>query len=409
MMTIDFIGRGDELRRMEDLCGNGGIVRVSGRHGVGKTAFVSRFCRDRPHTMFSCRSTGRRSNLRALSEIAGTEVRSVQEAIDALYTMVNGGLVVLDNCCRIDGCERIVPNEGQTVILVDRTMSDADIVLEPFDLRVSGDFFPDCMPRERLLIYAVTGGVPGYMTMFDRNVSVSDNIESLFFRENGRLHSEPERLLRAMGIREPDGYLSVLTAMSEGSDTVNGIMRCSDDNSTAAVLKHLGPLMGILVERHVPDGLTRASYRIRDNMIRFWLRFVQPRADSIASGEGDLFADIPDEEIDGYLSTVYREVCSQYMEDGYGCRIETWKASENGDTSFAQHSDGDSAHFVSCTWSKRPVGTETLRLLTEHAGRRCPGKERTYVMFSSGGFRRDLEQMSEESDIDLVPLEGMFW
>lgn len=408
-MTSEFIGRTDELEILTALCDNGGVIRIGGRNGVGKTAFVSEFCKGREHIMFSCRPNGRMRNLKALSMIAGVEISDVQYAIDVLSERKEGGIVVIDNSHRLDGCEDIVANDGQTVILVSSFHSDADIVLEPFDLRESGYFFPDCMPREKLLIYAVTGGVPRYMTMFDRNVSVSDNIESLFFRENGPLHSEPERLLRSMNIREPEGYLSVLTVMSEGIDTINGIMKGSDDNSTAAVVKHLDPLIDVIVERHVPEGMTRASYHIRDNMMRFWLGFVQSHADEIASGKRHIFEDLSDDDIEGYLSSIYREVCSRYLDDGYGYRIEDWTTPEGSDTSFAHCSDDEEAYFISCTWSKRPIGKNVMKQLTDFAGRKSPGKDRTYVMFSAGGFKKDLEMMSEKQDIDLVPLEGMFW
>jgi hypothetical protein len=45
----------------------------------------------------------------------------------------------------------------------------------------------------------------------------------------------------------------------------------------------------------------------------------------------------------------------------------------------------------------------------DYAGRKAPGKDRTFIMFSAGGFKKDMEQISEEQDIDMVPLEGMFW
>ena len=410
MMSPELIGRTDELELLQELCDTMGIIHIGGRSGVGKTAFVSEFCKDRDHIMFSCRPTGKVRNLKALSELVGKEVTSLQDALDVVSECSEDRrIIVIDNAHRLDGIDDIVVNGNIVLILVSQFFDDAEIVLEPFDLRESGYFFPDCMPREKLLIYAVTGGVPGYMTRFDRNISISDNIERLFFRENGQLYSEPERLLRSMNIREPEGYLSVLTAMSEGTDTINGIMRGSDDKSTSAVVRHLDPLMDKLVVRHVPEGMTRASYRISDNMMRFWLSFVQNHANDIASGRNHIFADIVEDEMEGYLSTVYRETCSKYVDDGYGYTIEEWTEPDEKGTVFSHCSDDDEVCFISCTWSKRPVGKGALQALMEYAGRKAPGKERTFIMFSAGGFKKDMEQISEEQDIDMVPLEGMFW
>ena len=412
-MASNFIGRADELDILQDLYENGAeIIRISGRRGIGKTAFVSEFCRGREHIMFSYRPTGHVRNMRALSELVGSDTipDSVQDAVSYLSGTKDGRILfVIDNADRIPDIDSLEPMGDMTIVLVGTGLDDADIELEPFDLRESGYFFPDCMPREKLLIHAVTGGIPSYMTGFDRNISVADNIENLFFRENGRLFGEPESLLRSMGIREPEGYLSVLSAMSEGEDTINGIMRGSDDNSTASVLKHIEPLLGTVVERHVPEGMTRASYRLSDNMMRFWLGFVQDRFDEIASGRNHIFADLVEDEMDGYLSTVYRETCSRYMDDGYGYDIEGWTEPDENRTYYTHCVDDEEAYFISCTWSRRPAGKETLDSLRKYAGRKAPGRERMFIMFSAGGFRKDLELMAEEQDVDLVPLEGMFW
>lgn len=412
-MSPNFIGRADELDILQELYENGAeIIRISGRRGIGKTALVSEFCRSRRNVFFSCRPTGRLQNLRALSDAVGSDrpVGDIQDAVDIVGRRSDGRtILVIDNADGIYDTESLDIPQNVTLILVGRDLEDADITLEGFDLRESGYFFPDCMPRERLLIYAVTGGIPSYMTVFDRNVSVSDNIESLFFKENGRLFVEPESLLRSMGIREPEGYLSVLSAMSEGEDTVNGIMRKSDDKSTAAVLKHVEPLIGTLVDRHVPEGMVRASYRISDNLMHFWLRFVQGHADEIAFGRNHIFADMVEDEMDEYLFTVYREVCSRYLDDGYGCVVEEWTASDGDRTCYAYCHDDEDAYFVSCSWSRRPAGKEIYESLRRFAGRKAPGRERTFIMFSAWGFRKDMELMSEETDVDLVPLEGMFW
>ena len=409
-MPLDFIGRTDELEMLRELYENNAkIIRVTGRRGVGKTTLVLKFCRDVKNIYFSYRPTGRTRNLKALSERIGSEnmVRDIRDAIRIIGKECDDRIVfVVDNTNDIKAPD-VPPN--MTLVLVGRNLEDADIVLKGFDLRESGYFFPDCMPMEKLLIYAVTGGIPSYMTVFDRNISVSDNIESLFFRENGRFFGEPESLLRSMGIREPEGYLSVLSALSEGNDTINGLMRSSDDRSTAAVLKHIRPLIGTLVERHVPKGLVRASYRITDNLMRFWLRFVQEQYGPIALGKRNIFVDNVEERMDGYLFSVYREVCSAYLHDGYGLDLEQWTEPNENRICYAHCSEGEYAYFVSCGWSRHPAGKETYESLMRYAGKKEPGKKRTLIMFSAWGFRKDMELMSEDLDVDLISLEGMFW
>ena len=366
-MSLNFIGRTDELDLLLELYENDAkIIRISGRRGIGKTALISEFCKGKRNVFFSCRPTGRLQNLRALSAAVGAdiEVQDIQDAIGIVSKRNNDRtLFVIENADGVYDTKSLEIPPNVTLVLVGRELEDADITLKRFDLRESGYFFPDCMPREKLIIYAVTGGIPAYMTVFDRNVSVSDNIESLFFKENGRLFVEPESLLRSMGIREPNGYLSVLSAMADGEDTINGIVKASDDNSTAAVLKHIDPLIDTLIERHVPDGMIRASYRISDNLMRFWLQFVQRHADDIAIGRNHVFSDMVEDEMDGYLFSVYKETCSRYLDDGYGCTIEEWTGPDNDRTCYAYCSDEEDAYFISCSWSRRPAGREIYESL----------------------------------------------
>ncbi|MGN1044491.1 MAG: ATP-binding protein [Candidatus Methanomethylophilaceae archaeon] len=406
------IGREDETERLSALADNNNRICVSGREGVGKTAFLYEFCMTHDGIYFCTSPGGYRSNVRSLSERLGVgDGHGDVEGILKEYSIKSPDrrMVAIDDALRMKEIEDLVPPENIVLILCDRGIRDADIVLGPFGLRESGAFFPDFMPREKLLIHTVTGGVPGYMTMFDRGMSVAGTIGSLFFSRNGRLVNEPERLLRNMGIREPDGYISLMAAMAEGADTLNAMVRESDDGSTAAVSRRLETLVGTFVSRDVPDGKVRASYRISDGMTGFWMRFVRPRIGTIMSGRQDIFEDEVEDAMDGYLSEVFSGCCSAYMEEGYGIRPGPWTPIDGEGRIFSCRTDGDESYFISCTWSKRPVGRDGLDALRSFAGRKAPGRKRNYVMFSAGGFKRDMEQVSETEDVDLIPLEGMFW
>lgn len=406
----EFIGRDDELYELRRLRDEGrSIIRIGGRKGVGKTALATRFCSETEGAFFTAMPLDNGHNMRELSKTLGLGCipDDVRTAIDIIDRTMVGGVIVVDDATRLDGIDGL-ECRNVTLILVDRSFADPDLLLEPFGLRETGLFFPDCMPREKLLIYSVTGGVASYMMMFDRNLSVSDNIERLFFDRNGRLYDEPVNLLKAMGIREVRGYISLMLALTEGVSTVNGIVRATDQHSTASVVNHLTPLLGTLVERRVPLGRSRAEYRLSDYMMRFWLIFVLKRMSEIGCGRRYVFADIDDDSVPDYLSQVFRESCARYVQDGYGVATDAWIVDDVG-TSFMHCMDDRNSYFISCTWSNRPSDLSDLERLRRFSGRRSRGKDRTYIMFSSTGFIRELESVSENEDIDLVSLEGMFW
>ena len=403
------IGREQESEELHALTDTMKVISVGGREGVGKTAFLHDFCSKHGCTYFCTAPDGYGNNMKRLASLFGIDdATDPEEVLQKMSPSDGRTIVAIDDALRFKDIEWIDPPENIVLILCDRGFKDADIMLEPFCLRESGDFFPDFMPREKLLIHAVTGGIPGYMEMFDRGMSVSASLGSLFFSRNGRLVREPERLLRNMGVREPDGYISLMAAISEGADTLNSMVRESDDRSTAAASRHLDAIMGVFVSRHVPEGKVRASYRISDRMTGFWMRFVRPHINEIMSGKQHIFEDIVEEEMDTYISEVFSECCSEYIRDGYGMDIGAWTAMDPDGHMFSSCVD-EEAYFISCTWSKRPVGRKGFDALKAFAGRKAPGRPRNYIMFSAGGFGKDMERMSETEDIDLIPLEGMFW
>lgn len=92
-----------------------------------------------------------------------------------------------------------------------------EIHLRPLDLCNVEKYCAACKSKwDRLSIlqaYTVLGGVPYYWGLLDFTKSVAENIDTLFFSENGELAGEYKRLFGSL-FRNPDAYIDIIALLS---------------------------------------------------------------------------------------------------------------------------------------------------------------------------------------------------
>ena len=91
------------------------------------------------------------------------------------------------------------------------------IRLMPFSLKECEAFYAsNDIPISRLEIiqsYMVFGGIPYYLNLINRRMSLTQNIDALLFNPNGQLHYEYERLFSSL-FRNPGKHLSIIQSLS---------------------------------------------------------------------------------------------------------------------------------------------------------------------------------------------------
>jgi len=123
--------------------------------------------------------------------------------------------------------------------------------LQPFPFEILRAFFPSWSPDTQVAVYAMVGGVPQYLSWFDADRSLSDNIRQSILAPASVALSEIELLL-SDEVRDIRTYLTVLNAIGEGAHALKDI---ADATLTAPtnLTKYLGILQELrLVERRVP-------------------------------------------------------------------------------------------------------------------------------------------------------------
>lgn len=92
------------------------------------------------------------------------------------------------------------------------------IRLKPFTLSESDRLLKNngiSLSRSQLIeAYMIFGGIPYYLNLFDRRLSLAQNVEELLFKESGELYYEYDYLFSSL-FKKPEKYLAVVKAISD--------------------------------------------------------------------------------------------------------------------------------------------------------------------------------------------------
>lgn len=157
-------------------------------------------------------------------------------------------------------------------------------------------------PADKLKALAVTGGVPRYLEELNPSQSAEQNIHRLCFQRGGLLFREFDQIFRDIFGRRAETYQSVVTGLVDGSRTVSQIgaeLQQGRGGTLSASLEELA-LAGLITRDVSFDPTTGQSrprairYRLSDNYLRFYLKYVAPRKTQI---EKNLYVRTPLESL----------------------------------------------------------------------------------------------------------------
>ncbi|MHA1589165.1 MAG: ATP-binding protein [Candidatus Njordarchaeales archaeon] len=176
-------------------------------------------------------------------------------------------------------------------------------------------------------IFSVFGGTPHYFTMVDADKSVEENIIELVAAPYAPLRDEPEQLLRTE-LRSLSIYMNILEkiAMSKGGVTV-GDIASSLNKSRSELYPYLIQLekMDIVKrEKRITDTLKEfrgARFRIADNFIRFWFRFIYSNYPDLETGNYKAVLDHYRREKNDFISQVFEDIIHEYLIKNSGKNI----------------------------------------------------------------------------------------
>lgn len=154
---------------------------------------------------------------------------------------------------------------------------------------------------EKLKILSVTGGIPKYLGDIDPKETAEENIQRLCFFEEGLLFKEFDNIFHDLFSKRGRIYKKIVQLLAD-RHSLNQEEICQGINRQRgrAISEYLNDLVtaGFLTDDHAWNLKTTEisplrKYRLSDNYLRFYLKFIEPRKKEILKGkfeEGSLFS-----------------------------------------------------------------------------------------------------------------------
>ncbi|ELY45613.1 hypothetical protein C494_15218 [Natronorubrum bangense JCM 10635] len=298
------------------------------------------------------------------------------------------------------------------------------IDLQPFSFQQAQDVITYDL-TDAIRSYSVTGGTPMYLTLFDYDRTLAENIQTQLLSSTAVLYNEPEFLLRTE-LRNPARYMSILEAVALGHTTPNEISGATgiDPGPLSKYLQTLRRLR--LIDREVPVTASsqkskRSQYRVADEFLRFWFRYVEPNRSSIEEAPTIVFDGTIEPDLPTHVATTFEDICQEAVWeairrgefDPYSTVGRWWYGEEEVDI-VGLAPDDDRILLAECKWTADPVGyalVESLRDKAENV-RWGPGdREERFALFSRSGFVEGLEDDLDDnwSLFSIGDLEMLFF
>lgn len=296
----------------------------------------------------------------------------------------------------------------------------AQIKLKQIAFKHYGEFYENMTAEQLVPFYAVTGGVPKYIEVFQGYNDVYEAIQENVLNRQSFLYEEPYFLLQRE-VTEIGSYFSLIKTIAMGNRKLSEIASSLGVKATS-LTKYLKVLTDLdLIEREVPatevssEKSKSGLYRITDNYIAFWFKYIYPYRSYLEKGEDEyVMAKIKEGFIQNFASFVYEDVC----------REKTWELSAQGKTlsfekvgrywgSKAGEIDivaiGDEEKNLilgECKYTKKEKGLELLHTLQEKTPAIVAltgAKNVQYIIFSTAGFTKGLiDEARENPNLILV-------
>ena len=294
------------------------------------------------------------------------------------------------------------------------------IKLEQIPFRYYSEFFPDKSEKELIEYYAVTGGVPKYIELFYDSKNIYRAIEKNILSKSSFLYDEPNFLLQRE-VSEVGSYFSLIKTIAMGNQKLSKISSALELKQTG-ITKYLKTLINLdILEREVPvtednpENSKKGLYKVKDNFMLFWFRFVFPNLSYIESGRKEIAMNkIRANLVDSHIAYVYEDVCIEKMwqlsADGkwnfHFDKVGRWWNSNTEIDIVAVDSGGSDIIFGECKFWSGKIGLDVLTNLENKAKQvewKSGSRRNHFILFGINGFTDNLMELSKtRKDLILI-------
>lgn len=339
MSAAPFYGRRDELDRLEGLLKKktSSLVVIKGRRRIGKSRLILEFSRELktmiftglPPTENTTSQTQREYFVQQMERLLGVRGIKADDWGDIFwhlsqFTVTKQILVVLDEINWMgsfddtflgklkSAWDLYFKNNPKLLMILSGSMSSwidknilsstgfmgrisLELTLDELPLPICNLFWRKKAPLvsayDKFKILSVIGGVPRYLEEIDPDLSAEENIRNLAFRKGGLLVEEFDRIFSDLFSTRFQRYKQIVEYLSEGSSTLEQICSTIKLEKGGTVSDYLEDLVetGYITKDHTWNLKSNkksnlCKFRLRDNYLRFYLRYIEPLRTQIEKG-----------------------------------------------------------------------------------------------------------------------------
>lgn len=364
MTQQKFIGRKRELQYLDKRYQSKRAenIIIYGRRRIGKTELLLEFCKGKPALYFLATNDSEQQNINSLKEVMARflndstfleihvdnwvslftlffkfnkEKKKIVICIDEFPYLVSLHKGILSVFQKI--WDENLKNKNVMLILNGSSISMMEEYAlspqSPFYGRRTGQwnvtemnlndvsqFFPNYTNLDILHVISLIGGIPGYLTQFDKRLSPMENIKEHVLSKGAYLYEEVDILLRDE-FREPKNYKLLLHAISLGHTTLGEICNYTGLDKSM-ISKYLDTLQKTrIVTAKLPvtarKNAKKQLYYIEDFFFIFWFSFVHKYKIDLEANRVAEVHKIIQKDFPTYMGYRFEVICSNLIREGF--------------------------------------------------------------------------------------------
>lgn len=298
----------------------------------------------------------------------------------------------------------------------------AKLKLQPLSFGSLRALLPTLTTEQRVAVYAVTGGIPAYINLFDDQLNIINNLREHFITPMNVMLNDAVFLLREQ-LDEPRNYMALLEAIASGASTLTDIAKLaglerSNANKYLTVLRELGYIERIVpaTVQH-PERSRRGRYVFTDAYMRFYFRFLRPYLGDIERGRLNRVVRLLHDHLTDFIGThTFEELCREWLNEKAD-RDELPYLLDRVGSHWSKEAQIDviginwrtkQILFGECKWGRQPVERKVIDKLVTQSAKALPSKgnwQKEYIIFSRAPVTTSAQQRIRELGATAISIE----
>jgi len=446
-----FVNRISELKTLnKEYCSKKfSFTIIYGRRRVGKTALIKKYIEDKDAIYFLVTLESEKVVLQRFVELVANffnddflkdiEIKDLKQLFKYIASKNHNKklIIVIDEFQYLAKIDSSYPSQFQYIVdeilkdknihlilcgsiismMYEQTLSynsplygrrTSSIKLEPIEFDYIDKFFSNKDKLELIETYAVVGGVPKYLELFENEDNIFDAIKDFILEPNSYLYEEP-RFLLLNEVNEPINYFTILESIAFGEHKLGNIanrLGKNVQNITSFISKLIDLdiiYKDVPITEENPLKSKKGLYFIKDNFFRFWFYYVLPNKSMLEIGKTDIVLEKIKQNFSGFVAKIYEDLAIKWTLRNF----DLIKCGRWWNRDIEVDIVGVAKDYLivgECKYSNKKVGVDILDALKEKTKKidsKLPIKK--YLLFSKRGFTNDLLNLAKKcDDVELI-------